>query len=91
MAWHLASSLVTRRRGIFVLVAALLGAVVGLVYVLVYDPLCICPAISGPCGCTHDEIFGWQPGALAAPIWTAIGVVGGGIVGLAAGRVIRHR
>jgi hypothetical protein len=74
-----------------VLVAALLGAVVGLVYVLVYDPLCLCPAIFGTCGCTHDEIFGWQPGALAVPIWTAIGVVGGGIVGLAADRVARHR
>ena len=78
------------RTWIFVLVGAFLGAAIGLVYVLVYDPLCMCPAIAGPCGCTHDEIFGWQPGALAVPIWTAIAVAGGGIAGLAADRVT-HR
>jgi hypothetical protein len=81
---------VVRRTWISVIVTALLGAVIGLVYVLVYDPLCMCPAIIGPCGCTHDEIFGWQPGALAVPVWTAMGVVGGGIVGFAADRMT-HR
>jgi hypothetical protein len=45
----------------FVLVGAILGAAVGLVYVLVYDPLCMCALeLPGPCGpCQHDEIIGW--------------------------------
>jgi hypothetical protein len=66
----------------FVAVGAIVGAVAGLVYVLVYDPLCVCQAMEeGLCGCAHDEIFGWQPGSLAVPIWTLIGLVGGGVVG----------
>lgn len=66
----------------FVLVVAILGAAVGLVYVIVYDPLCISPAIgSAGVSCQHDEIFGWQPSSLAVPIWTLIGLVGGGLVG----------
>jgi hypothetical protein len=83
--------LVERRTWSFIIVAAALGAAAGLVYVLVYDPLCMCPAIVGPCGCTHDEIFGWQPGSLAIPVWAAIGIVGGGILGFVADRVTRHR
>jgi hypothetical protein len=73
-----------RRTSTFVLVGAILGAAVGLVYVIRYDPLCASPAwILGPApgGCEHDEIFGWQPGSLAVPIWTLIGLVGGGLVG----------
>lgn len=76
-----------RRTWFLVLGAAALGAVVGLVYVLVYDPLCACALeLPGPCGCTHDEIFGWQPGSLAVPVWTGIGLVGGGLVGFIAAR-----
>jgi hypothetical protein len=73
-----------RRIGVFVLGGAIPGAAVGLVYVIVYDPLCVYPAgVLDPAlgGCTHDEIFGWQPGSLAVPIWTLIGLVGGGLVG----------
>ena len=74
-----------------VLVAAFLGAVVGLVYVLVYDPLCACQGFD-PCVCQHDEILGWQPGSLAIPIWTLIGLVGGGLVGwVVAGPMTRIR
>ena len=66
----------------FVLLGAILGAAVGLVYVIRYDPLCVSPAIeSASDSCQHDEIFGWQPNSLAVPIWTLIGLVGGGIVG----------
>jgi hypothetical protein len=73
---------VTRSTSTFVLVGAILGAAVGLVYVIRYDPLCISPAIeSAGVSCQHDEIFGWQPGSLAVPIWTLIGLVGGGLVG----------
>jgi hypothetical protein len=40
------------------------------------------PAIgSASDSCQHDEIFGWQPGSFAVPIWTLIGLVGGGVVG----------
>ncbi len=38
----------TRRTWMVVLVAAMLGAAVGLVYVIVYDPLCASPAGSCP-------------------------------------------
>jgi hypothetical protein len=75
---------VTRRTWMVVLVAAILGAAVGLVYVIVYDPLCASPTgilDPAPGGCAHDEIFGWQPGSLAVPIWTLIGLVGGGLAG----------
>jgi hypothetical protein len=73
---------VNRRTWISVLVGTILGAAVGLVYVIRYDPLCISPAIeSAGVSCQHDEIFGWQPGSLAVPIWTLIGLVGGGLVG----------
>ena len=68
----------------FTLVVAILGAAVGLAYVIVYDPLCGSPQgilDRAPGGCAHDEIFGWQPGALAVPMWTLIGLVGGGLVG----------
>jgi hypothetical protein len=73
-----------RRTSTFVLVGAILGAAVGLVYVIRYDPLCASPAgilDPAPGGCAHDEILGWQPGSLAVPIWTLIGRVGGGLVG----------
>jgi hypothetical protein len=72
---------VTRRTWIFVGVGAILGAAVGLFYVTTFDVLYMCPGIPGPCAGTHDEIFGWQPGSLAVPIWTVIGLVGGGLVG----------
>jgi uncharacterized membrane protein YuzA (DUF378 family) len=77
----------------FVIVGAILGAAVGLVYVFRYDPLCASQAIESAGGsCQHDEIFGWQPGSLAAPIWTLIGLVGGGLVGwVAAGPMTRIR
>ena len=72
----------------FVLVVAILGAAVGLMYVIVFDPLCMYPIgerMATP-RCAHDEIFGWQPGSLAVPIWTLIGLVGGGLAGrIAAG------
>jgi hypothetical protein len=59
------------------------GTAVGLVYVIRYDPLCVVPAIESTAGgsCQHDEILGWQPGSLAVPIWTLIGLLGGGLVG----------
>ena len=84
---------VTRRTRTVVLAAAILGAAVGLVYVIRYDPLCISPSIGSAGGsCQHDEIFGWQPGSLAVPIWTLIGLVGGGLVGwVAAGPKTRIR
>jgi hypothetical protein len=72
---------VTRRTGTFVLVGAILGAAVGLVYVIRYDVTYMCSGIPGPCAGTHDEIFGWQPSSLAVPIWILIGLVGGGLVG----------
>jgi uncharacterized membrane-anchored protein YhcB (DUF1043 family) len=81
---------VDRRTWIFVLVGAFVGVAVGLIYVIRYDPLCMCPGLVGPCGCTHDEIFGWQPGVLAVPVWTAVGLVGGVILGFAAARFTRH-
>lgn len=71
----------TRRTWIFVGVEAILGAAVGLFYVTTFDVFYMCPGIPGPCAGTHDEIFGWQPGSLAVPIWTVIGLVGGGLVG----------
>lgn len=72
----------SRRTWIFGIVGSILGAAVGLVYVLRYDPLCVSPAIESASDfCQHDEIFGWQPGSLAVPIWTLIGLVGGGVVG----------
>jgi len=73
---------VSRRTWVFGILAAILGAAVGLVYVLRYDLLCMSPAIgSASDSCQHDEIFGWQPGSFAVPIWTLIGLVGGGVVG----------
>ena len=70
-----------RRTSTFVLVGAILGAVVGLIYAIRYDPLCISPAVDpARVSCQHDEIFGWQPGSLAVPIWTMIGLAGGGLV-----------
>ena len=72
----------TRRTWTFVLVGAIVGTAVGLVYVIRYDPLCISPAIEpGGVSCQHDEIFGWQPGSLAFPSWTLIGLMGGGLAG----------
>jgi uncharacterized membrane protein YuzA (DUF378 family) len=83
---------VTRRTWIFVGIGAILGAAVGLVYVLKYDVLFMCQAVEGRCFGTHDEIFGWQPGSLAVPIWTLIGLVGGGLVGwVTAGPMTRVR
>jgi hypothetical protein len=74
----------------FVLVGAILGAAVGLFYVTTFDLLYMCPGIPGPCAGTHDEIFGWQPGSLAVPVWTAIGLVGGGLAGFVAARGTRR-
>jgi hypothetical protein len=75
----------------FVLVGVILGVVVGLVYVTTFDLLCVIPAPEVYGGvCTHDEIFGWQPGTLAVPVWIAIGIVGGGLVGFVAARVTRR-
>ena len=72
----------TRRTWILVLVGAIVGASVGLVYATTFDLLCVIPAPEVYGGvCTHDEILGWQPGSLAVPIWTLIGLVGGGLVG----------
>jgi hypothetical protein len=84
---HLPFVPVDLRTRIFVIIAAYLGAAAGLAYSMTYDLLCMCPGTLGPCGCVHDEIFGWQPGALAYPVWTAIGLVGAGIVGFLAARV----
>jgi ABC-type branched-subunit amino acid transport system permease subunit len=82
---------VTRTR-IFVGVAAILGAAVGLFYATTFDLLSMCPGVPGPCPGVHDEIFGWQPGFLAVPIWTVIGLVGGALVGwVAAGPLTRIR
>lgn len=79
-----------RRTWIFVLVGAILGVAVGLVYVTTFDLLCVpAPEVYGGV-CTHDEIFGWQPGSLAVPVWTAIGLEGGGLVGLVAARGTRR-
>lgn len=84
----------TRRTWIFVWAGAILGAAVGLFYVLELDVSCVIPApeVYGGGGCAHDEIFGWHPGSLAVPIWTLIGLVGGGVVGwVAAGPMTRIR
>jgi hypothetical protein len=70
---------VAHRTWISVLVGVIVGAAVGLVYVIRYDPLCISPAIEAPgVSCQHDEIFGWQPGSLAVPIWTLVGLSAAG-------------
>jgi uncharacterized membrane protein YuzA (DUF378 family) len=83
---------VTSRTWIFVVVGAILGATVGLAYVTRFDLLCVhAPVVYGGV-CMHDEIFGWQPGTLAVPIWMLIGLVGGGLVGwIAAGPMTRIR
>jgi hypothetical protein len=83
----------TRRTWIFVGVGAILGAAVGLFYVTTFDLLYACALeIPGPCPGVHDEIFGWQPGSLAVPIWMVIGLAGGGLVGwVAAGPMTRIR
>jgi hypothetical protein len=84
---------VTRRTWIFVVVGAIVGTVVGLVYATTFDILYVCRFNVGQ-GCVgiHDEVFGWQPGSLAVPIWTLIGLVGGGLVGwIAAGPMTRIR
>jgi hypothetical protein len=70
---------VTRRTWILVLVGAILGVAFGLVYVLLFDPLCGCEGIPEQCSCP-----------LAVSVWTAIGIVGGGLVGLLAARVTRR-
>jgi hypothetical protein len=57
---------------------------------MTYDLLCMCPGTIGPCGCVHDEILGRQPGALANPVWTVIGLASGGILGFIAARVTRR-
>jgi hypothetical protein len=48
-----------RRTWIFALVGALLGAAVGLFYVLTFNVLCACEAMDGRCSCNY---------ALAVPI-----------------------
>ena len=68
-----------RRTWMLVLVGAILGVAFGLVYVLLFDPLCGCEGIPNRCSCP-----------LAVPVWTAIGIVGGGLVGLVAARVTRR-
>ena len=70
---------VARRTWFFVVVGAILGAALGLVYVLVFDPLCGCEVLPAQCSCP-----------LAVPVWASIGVVGGGLVGLVAARVTRR-
>jgi hypothetical protein len=83
---------VTRRTWIFVVVGAFLGAAVGIVYGSTFDVLSMCARVEGRCVGQHDEIFGWQSGLLAVPIWTVIGLVGGGLVGwIAAGPMTRIR
>ena len=83
----------TRRILLFVLVGAILGGIVAVVYVLNFDVAGACQTYGGGrCYISHDEIFGWQPGSLALPVWTAIGLVGGGLVGwVAAGPMTRIR
>ena len=79
-----------RRTWTFVLIGAILGAAIGLVYLDHFDLVCVpAPEVYGG-GCWHDEIFGWQPGSLAVPVWIAIGIVGGAIVGVVAARVTRR-
>jgi hypothetical protein len=85
---------VSRRTWIFVGVGAILGTAVGLIYAVTFDIESLCRFNVGPRPCVgvHDEIFGWQPGSLAVPIWTVIGLVGGGLVGwVAAGPMTRIR
>jgi hypothetical protein len=84
---------VIRRTWIFVGVGAILGAAVGLFYVTTFDLSYACALeLPGPCRGVHDEILGWQPGALAVPIWMVIGLMGGGLVGwVAAGPMTRIR
>jgi hypothetical protein len=63
----------------FVLVGAILGVAFGLAYVLLFDPLCGCEGIPERCSCR-----------LAVPVWSAIGVVVGGLVGLLSARAMRR-
>ena len=70
---------VARRTWMFMLVGAILGVAFGLVYVLLFDPLCGCEGVPKRCSCP-----------LAVPVWTAIGIVGGGLVGFVADRVTRR-
>jgi hypothetical protein len=73
---------VTRRSALLLVVGTIVGASIGLMYALIFDILCSCQAdLAGRCSCSHDELFGWQPGSLAVPLWTVIGAIGGGIVG----------
>ncbi|MGH2641043.1 MAG: hypothetical protein ACRDGO_05020 [Actinomycetota bacterium] len=69
----------TRRTWMFVLVGVILGVAFGLVYVVLFDPLCGCENIPQQCSCP-----------LAVPVWTAIGIVGGALVGFVAARATQR-
>jgi hypothetical protein len=79
----------SRRTRIFVLVGAILGAVVGLAYSVTLDEVCIGGGDVFACG--YRSFFGWEIAPVAASaLWTAIGVVGGGLVGPLAARTTRR-
>lgn len=78
-----------RRTWLFVVVAAALGAVVGPVYSVSLDEVCIGGGDVFACG--YRSFFGWEIIPLAAwAVWTAIGVAIGGIVGFVANRATRR-
>ena len=83
--------LVERRTWSFVFVAAALGAAVGLVYVLVYDPLCMVRGSWGHAVARKMRYPGGSRVHSPSPYGRAIGIVGGGILGFVADRVTRHR
>jgi hypothetical protein len=75
-----------QRKQTFVLVGAILGGVVGLVYSASPDEVCIGSGDVFLCG--YSSFFGWEIAPLASwVVWTAIGAAIGGGVGLAAARV----
>jgi hypothetical protein len=80
---------VTRSTGILVLVGATLGAVVGLIYSVSLDEVCIGGGDVFACG--YSSFFGWEIAPLASwALWTAIGAATGATVGLVAARVTRQ-
>lgn len=80
----------TRRTRVFVLIGAILGAVVGLIYSVSLDEVCIGGGDVFACG--YSSFFGWEIAPLAAwALWTTIGIMGGALVGLLSARVTRRK
>ena len=80
---------VRQRKQTFMLVGSILGGVVGLIYSVSLDEVCIGGGDVFSCG--YRSFFGWEIVPLASwALWTGIGAAFGGIVGPIAARVSRR-